>query len=97
MGYRETCCTIPQKPKTKIKMRISIEHGKSPMRELPECLEDFTEHFVDEEASASSGQAHYFHTLPQKTDIARSVRGPKLQGVLAEDALEIQYLEQKTL
>ena len=29
VGYRETCCTIPQKPKTKIKMRTSIEHGEA--------------------------------------------------------------------
>ena len=35
------------------------------MRDLPEWLEDFTEHFVDEEASASSGQAQYFRTLPE--------------------------------
>ena len=38
---------------------------RSPMRDLPECLKDFTEHFGDEEASASSGQAQYFRTLPE--------------------------------
>ena len=49
----------------------------SPMRDLPECSEDFTEHFVDEEASASSGQAQYFRTLPE---------GPTLRD-LSEDKI----------
>ena len=34
---------------------------------------------------------------PQKTDIAKSVRGPELQGPLAEDALAKLYFKQKTL
>ena len=38
---------------------------RSPMRDLPECLEDFTEHVVDEAASASSGEAQCFRTLPE--------------------------------
>ena len=35
--------------------------------------------------------------VPKKTEIARSARGPKLQGHRAEDALAEPYLEQKIL
>ena len=35
--------------------------------------------------------------FPKKTEIARSVRGPKLQGARAEDAFAEPYLVQKSL
>ena len=38
-----------------------------------------------------------FILISLRTDIARSVKGPKLQGPHAEDAMAKQYLEQKSL
>ena len=35
--------------------------------------------------------------ISRKTDIAKYARGPRLQGLLAENALLIQYFEQKML
>ena len=46
--------------------------------------------------SADLGKHSFILTSP-KTEIARSVRGPKLQGPRAEDALAEPYLVQKIL
>ena len=45
----------------------------------------------------SKSRKHSIFPNPQKTDIAKSVRGPELQGPLAEDALAKLYFKQKTL
>ena len=47
----ETSCEIPQKPKTH--MDSDGERG-SPLRDLPEWLEEFTDNLVDAKAAASS-------------------------------------------
>ena len=41
------------------------------------------------------GQARHFYTLPEKTEIAKSRRGPTLQGPLAENARATKYIQQK--
>ena len=46
--------------------------------------------------SANLGK-HRVYTHSPKDEIARSARGPKLQGPRAEDALAEPFLEQKTL
>ena len=43
------------------------------------------------------GQTQYFRLLSRRTEIAISARGPKLQGLRAEDALVKSYLVQKML
>ena len=45
----------------------------------------------------SKSKKHSIFPNSQKTDIAKSVRGPELQGPLAEDALAKLYFKQKTL
>ena len=43
------------------------------------------------------GYAQCLHSFPLKTEIARSVKGPKLQGPHAEDAMAEPYLVLKML
>ena len=50
----------------------------------------------EQRAKVVSGK-HSFLLTSRRTEIARSVKGPKLQGVLAENALAQPYLEQKLL
>ena len=47
--------------------------------------------------SEDFGKHSAFFLISQKTEIARSVRGPKLQGPRAEGALAKPYLVQKIL
>ena len=49
-SFGETRCMIPQKPKTKIKMR-SPKKYKEISHELPDWLQDFRENLVDESTS----------------------------------------------
>ena len=43
------------------------------------------------------GHAQHFLLTSRKTEIVKSARGPKLQGLLAENAQVIKYLEHKIL
>ena len=43
------------------------------------------------------GEAQCSYSFPQKTEIARSVKGPKLQRLHADDALAEPYFVQKNL
>ena len=81
------------------------------LRDLPEWLEEFTDHLEDTPALAHISQESdserpskvvskqgsiVLKLTSQKTEIAKSACEPKWQGLLAEDALA-QYLEQKSL
>ena len=107
--YKET--------KNKNKNKDIRRARRSPQHDLPEWLEELTEHLVDEEASASSEAPasisreplHQQHSIKvvsgkhsilftsRKTEIAKSARGTKLQGLLVESVRVIKYFEQKTL
>ena len=46
---------------------------------------------------ASNSRRHsVFNSLPKKTEIAKYACEPKLQGLLAEDAVAKQYLRQRS-
>ena len=81
--------------------------------EFPEWLQEFREHLVDDrvlerrDSHASSSHEPSLEPTPPrsavfiltslKTEIARSVKGPKLQGPRAEDAMAEPYLVLKIL
>ena len=51
VGHRETFCKIPQKPN---KNEDNATARTSPLRDVPESSEEFTDNLVCEEASVSS-------------------------------------------
>ena len=94
-------------PKTN-KKETTIERSNPCDSEIPERLQEFRENLVDDEiplqggSHASSSRLQrdvmiWVHTvfilIALKTEIARSVNGPKLQGPHAEDAMAKPYLE----
>ena len=99
-------------PKTN-KKETKIERGNPLCSDIPEWLQEFREILVDDEvpergdSHASSSHEvckrredlgkHSVVLISLKTEIARSVRGPKLQGHHAEDATAEPYLVLKIL
>ena len=66
-----------------------LERGDLLNSDIPERLQEFRENLVDDRDPE--------HRASLKTEIARSARGPKLQGPRAEDALAEPYLVHKIL
>ena len=94
-------------PKTN-KKETTIERGNPcDDSEIPEWLQEFRENLVDDEIPLQGGShASSSHEASlriwvstmcilifPKTEIARSVNGPRLQGPHAEDAMAKPYLE----
>ena len=91
----------------------TIDRGNSLNSEIPEWLQEFREKLVDDEIplqggshASSSHEASLEPTTKSredlgkhsvKTEIARSVKGPTLQGPHAEDVLAESYLVLKSL
>ena len=88
------------------------ERGDPFCPEIQEWLQEFRENLVDdrvpERRDSHASSSHGLSLEPiwvnkvltltsRKTEIARSCRGPKLQGPRAEDAMAEQYLVQKIL
>ena len=116
VGHWETCCEIPNKPQTKSKNQDNATARGSPLRDLPEWLQDFTDNLVDAAASVSSGApasisreplhqkpsrkgyraSTLFFLTSRRTEVEQYARGQKIQGLLAENALAIKYLQQKS-
>ena len=77
-------------PKTN-KNETTIERGNlCNDSEIPEWLQEFREHLVDDEIPLQGGS--HASLIFLKTEIARSVNGPKLQGSHAEDSMAKPYL-----
>ena len=109
----ENWCGSPSKTQNKNNKRDGSRDSDDRLRDLPEWLEEFTDNPEDTEVHApahisqdsdserstkvgwTSRKQSYLLTS-QKTEIAKSCE-PKWQGLLAEDALAKQYLEQKNL
>ena len=77
-------------------IKISKKDQSDPLcSEIPEWLQEFRENLVDHETPAQGvltpreglGQNTMFKLISLKTEIARSVNGPKLQRPHAEDAI----------
>ena len=104
---RKSKPTKSQKPNKK---ETTIERGNPCDSEIPEWLQEFREILVDDEIPLQ-GDSHarsshevsleptctVFVLISLKTEIARSVHGPKLQGHHAEDAMAKPYLEPQIL
>ena len=68
---------------------------KDPTQDIPDCLQPFTDNLEDLETyvSAHSSQrwhkskAQYLYSLSQRPKLRRMLWGPKLRGLLAEDAV----------
>ena len=84
---------------------LSADSGRA-SSEVPEWLQEFREILVDDEVP-ERGDSHsrnvriwvstVLKLISLKTEIARSVRGPKLQGPRAEDAMAEPYFVQKII
>ena len=96
----------PNKKETAIKWRNPLDS------EIPEWLQESKENLVDYEIPLQGGSQvsserttkrredlvnTVFSLISQKTEIARFVNGPKLQGPHAEDAMAKPYLEPQIL
>ena len=92
--------TKPTKnPKPKKNEDHDLEWGDLLSSDIPEWLQEFRENLVDDRVPQLRDVRIWVNTVfiltSLKTEIARSARGPKLQGPVAEDALAEPYFVQK--
>ena len=92
----QTSCEMPEKLQSKLRKNI-VRARRSPLLDLPEWLEEFTENFVDEEGSASSGAPASILREPLHYELSIKVVSGASVAFLHTRALVIKYFERKVL
>ena len=94
---REDLCGIDSHPASVSSSHVErIERGDPLYSDIPEWLQEFRENLVDDRVpERRDTHASSSHEPSLEPTLAGSVRGPKLQGLRAEDAMAEPYLVQK--